>query len=48
VVTVAIAAWEDQIDRERAHGVLDGRALPPTHRDTGDTGANIAARRVAA
>jgi aerobic C4-dicarboxylate transport protein len=28
VATVAIAAWEGDIDRERAHAVLDGR-LPP-------------------
>ena len=28
VATVAIAAWEGDIDRERAHAVLDGRAQP--------------------
>ena len=28
VATVAIAAWEGDIDRERAHAVLDGRAAP--------------------
>ena len=28
VATVAIAAWEGDIDRERAHAVLDGRQLP--------------------
>jgi aerobic C4-dicarboxylate transport protein len=28
VATVAIAAWEGDIDRERAHAVLDGRATP--------------------
>ncbi len=35
VATVAIAAWEGDIDRERAHAVLDGR-LPV---DLGDTPA---------
>lgn len=38
VATVAIAAWEGDIDRERAHAVLDGRAAP-TDEDT-DTGAD--------
>ncbi|MGJ7484042.1 C4-dicarboxylate transporter DctA [Variovorax sp. LT2P21] len=28
VATVAIAAWEGDIDRERAHAVLDGRQVP--------------------
>ncbi len=28
VATVAIAAWEGDVDRERAHAVLDGRAAP--------------------
>ncbi|KGH26025.1 C4-dicarboxylate ABC transporter [Comamonas testosteroni] len=28
VATVAIAAWEGDIDRERAHAVLDGKAEP--------------------
>lgn len=28
VATVAIAAWEGDIDRERAHAVLDGQAVP--------------------
>ena len=28
VATVAIAAWEGDIDRERAHAVLDGRDVP--------------------
>ena len=28
VATVAIAAWEGDIDRERAHAVLNGRAAP--------------------
>ena len=38
VATVAIAAWEGDIDRERAHAVLDGRAAP-SDEDT-DTGAD--------
>jgi aerobic C4-dicarboxylate transport protein len=29
VAPVAIAAWEGDIDRERAHAVLDGRLVPP-------------------
>ncbi|CAM3824328.1 C4-dicarboxylate transporter DctA [Paracidovorax anthurii] len=29
VATVAIAAWEGDIDRERARAVLDGRDVPP-------------------
>ncbi|HEY1392344.1 MAG TPA: C4-dicarboxylate transporter DctA, partial [Methylibium sp.] len=33
VATVAIAAWEGDIDRERAHAVLDGRAVPTTEDD---------------
>ena len=33
VATVAVAAWEGDIDRERAHAVLDGRAVPPTEDD---------------
>jgi aerobic C4-dicarboxylate transport protein len=33
VATVAIAAWEGDIDRERAHAVLDGRNVPPTEDD---------------
>ena len=28
VATVAVAAWEGDIDRDRAHAVLDGRAAP--------------------
>jgi aerobic C4-dicarboxylate transport protein len=28
VATVAIAAWEGDIDRERAHAVLDGTYSP--------------------
>ncbi|MDA8454490.1 C4-dicarboxylate transporter DctA [Acidovorax sp. GBBC 3334] len=30
VATVAIAAWEGDIDRERAHAVLDQREVPPS------------------
>ncbi|MBV8033688.1 C4-dicarboxylate transporter DctA [Roseateles sp.] len=33
VATVAIAAWEGDIDRERAHAVLDGLAPPSTEDD---------------
>jgi aerobic C4-dicarboxylate transport protein len=33
VATVAVAAWEGDIDRERAHAVLDGRPVPPTEDD---------------
>ncbi|SFU83343.1 aerobic C4-dicarboxylate transport protein [Polaromonas sp. YR568] len=33
VATVAVAAWEGDIDRERAHAVLDGRYVPPTEDD---------------
>ena len=33
VATVAVAAWEGDIDRERAHAVLDGRSVPPTEDD---------------
>ena len=33
VATVAIAAWEGDIDRERAHAVLDGKAEPLTEEE---------------
>ncbi|HEV8311791.1 MAG TPA: C4-dicarboxylate transporter DctA, partial [Burkholderiaceae bacterium] len=33
VATVAVAAWEGDIDRERAHAVLNGEAVPPTEDD---------------
>ena len=33
VATVAVAAWEGDIDRERAHAVLDGRTVAPTEDD---------------
>jgi aerobic C4-dicarboxylate transport protein len=37
VATVAVAAWEGDIDRERAHAVLDG--LVPVEEDLGDAEA---------
>jgi aerobic C4-dicarboxylate transport protein len=37
VATVAVAAWEGDIDRERAHAVLDGRV--PAEEDLGDVEA---------
>jgi aerobic C4-dicarboxylate transport protein len=33
VATVAVAAWEGDIDRDRAHAVLDGRYVAPTEDD---------------
>lgn len=33
VATVAVAAWEGDIDRERAHAVLDDRYVPPAEDD---------------
>jgi aerobic C4-dicarboxylate transport protein len=33
VATVAVAAWEGDIDRERAHAVLNGEAVPGTEDD---------------
>ncbi|MEO8248079.1 MAG: C4-dicarboxylate transporter DctA [Burkholderiales bacterium] len=33
VATVVVAAWEGDIDRERAHAVLDGRTVPATEDD---------------
>ncbi len=33
VATVAVAAWEGDIDHERAHAVLDGRPAPTTEDD---------------
>ena len=33
VATVVVAAWEGDIDRERAHAVLDGRPVPRTEDD---------------
>jgi aerobic C4-dicarboxylate transport protein len=42
VATVAIAAWEGDIDRERAHAVLDGRAEPSDEDADTDTGGQRA------
>jgi aerobic C4-dicarboxylate transport protein len=33
VATVAIAAWEGDIDRPRAHAVLDGKLVPANEDD---------------
>ncbi|WP_298831373.1 C4-dicarboxylate transporter DctA [uncultured Piscinibacter sp.] len=33
VATVAVAAWEGDIDRERAQAVLDGQPVPPSEDD---------------
>lgn len=33
VATVAVAAWEGDIDRARAHAVLDGQPVPPSEDD---------------
>jgi aerobic C4-dicarboxylate transport protein len=33
VATVVVAAWEGDIDRERAHAVLDGKPVPATEDD---------------
>ena len=44
VATVAIAAWEGDIDRERAHAVLDGRAVPATEDDADVIIAPVPAR----
>ena len=44
VATVAIAAWEGDIDRERAHAVLDGRPVPPTEDDADVEAAALPAR----
>ena len=45
VATVAVAAWEGDIDRERAHAVLDGRPVPPSEDDidVADVGAALPA-----
>ncbi len=43
VATVAIAAWEGDIDHVRAHAVLDGRAVPPTEDDLDVAATPIAA-----
>ena len=44
VATVAVAAWEGDIDRQRAHAVLDGKPVPPTE-DDADAGRGDAGRR---
>jgi aerobic C4-dicarboxylate transport protein len=44
VATVAVAAWEGDIDRERAHAVLDGRSVPATEDDADVVIAPVAAR----
>jgi aerobic C4-dicarboxylate transport protein len=33
VATVVVAAWEGDIDRKRAHAVLDGKPVPPSEDD---------------
>jgi len=33
VATVVVAAWEGDIDRDRAHAMLDGKPVPPTEDD---------------
>ena len=48
VATVAVAAWEGDIDRERAHAVLDGRPLPPTEDDIDVADTPVAAAAAAA
>jgi aerobic C4-dicarboxylate transport protein len=40
VATVAVAAWEGDIDRERAHAVLDGLPVPPSVDDADVAGAD--------
>jgi aerobic C4-dicarboxylate transport protein len=47
VATVAIAAWEGDIDRERAHAVLDGRAVPAIEDDLDAEVAPVAPARTA-
>lgn len=42
VATVAVAAWEGDIDRERAHAVLNGTPVPPTEDDADVAEAPIA------
>ncbi|WP_326541198.1 C4-dicarboxylate transporter DctA [Pseudorhodoferax sp.] len=38
VATVAVASWEGDIDRERAHAALDGKPLPPADDEAGAVG----------
>ena len=44
VATVVVAAWEGDIDRERAHAVLDGRMTPLIDGDAGASTAPVSAR----
>lgn len=46
VATVAVAAWEGDIDRERAHAVLDGKPVPASEDDidVADAPAVVTAR----
>jgi len=44
VATVAVAAWEGDIDRKRAHAVLDGRPVPATEDDADVMVAPVPAR----
>ena len=44
VATVAVAAWEGDIDRERAHAVLDGKPVPTTEDDADATIMPVPAR----
>ena len=41
VATVAVAAWEGDIDRERARAVLDGQPVAPTEDDADVAGAPV-------
>ncbi len=43
VATVAVAAWEGDIDRERAHAVLDGRPVAATEDDADVVVAGVSA-----
>ena len=47
VATVAIAAWEGDIDRERAHAVLDGRPVEMTEDDLDATTDELPATQTA-
>ena len=44
VATVAIAAWEGDIDRERAHAVLNGASEVADEADDDAAGTDAAAR----
>jgi aerobic C4-dicarboxylate transport protein len=41
VATVAVAAWEGDIDRERAHAVLDGKPVPHDETDEDEAPAAL-------